>query len=102
MEPTKTVDAMTYTTPDRAEVERLAALMERVAWSDEAHSHFRYEQTAAALRALQATVDDERARCATLQDMLRTVGRWEHHGRSVAETYDMEHGAGSWRRALRA
>ena len=37
-----------------------------------------------------------------LQTILAEVGRWEHRGRSVSETYDMEHGAGSWRRALKA
>ena len=36
-----------------------------------------------------------------LQDMLREVGRWDFRGRNVAETYDMAHGAGAWRRALK-
>jgi hypothetical protein len=33
--------------------------------------------------------------------MLQEVGRWDCHGRSVAEQYDVKHGAGSWRHAVR-
>lgn len=44
---------------------------------------------------------DESKRRANLQAMLREVGKWDFRGRSVAEQYDVLHGAGSWRRALR-
>lgn len=92
--------------PERAEVERLARWLEDAAFSDRATSFHEYEQAAKALLALQVALDAaiaaERGQSATLQAMLREVGKWDFRGRSVAEEYDVLHGAGSWRRAIRA
>ena len=65
---------------------------------DSSDDHCQSEAMRHLVAAVEASALKQRA---TLQDMLRKVGRWEFRGRNVAETYDMAHGAGSWRHALK-
>ena len=65
---------------------------------DSSDGHCQSEALRHLVAAVKASEMEQRAK---LQDMLHEVGRWDFRGRNVAETYDMTHGAGSWRRALR-
>jgi hypothetical protein len=52
-------------------------------------------------QAILNKIDAHRDRADKLAAMLAEVGQWECQGRRVAEQFDLAHGAGSWRRALK-